>query len=117
MIRPRPDDDSVRDDEFGAAQAVMRGGLLIAMALMVAGLAVHVVNGGQAHPVRLTQLLSTPSLGDQIVMAGALVLAVTPAVQILVLLVDWLRIRDYRYTIVAAAVVVMLTLGAFLGGA
>ncbi len=102
---------------FRAAQTVMRVGLAIAFVLMAIGLVVHLANGGDARAVTFRQVLSAPRLGDKILMAGALVLAVTPAIQILVLLVDWLRIRDYRYAAVAAAVIVMLAIGALLGGA
>lgn len=93
----------------------MRAGLLIALVLMSVGILVRAAAGGAAHPVRLTQLLSVPAPGDQLLMAGALVLALTPAAQVVVVLVGWLRIRDFRYAAVAAAVIGMIVLGMVLG--
>lgn len=73
--------------------------------------------GGESRAVAYTELLSTPSLGDRVLMVGALVLALTPATQVLVLLVSWWRLRDYRYAAVAATVTAMLVAGAVLGAA
>ncbi len=94
----------------------MRAGLLVASLLMSLGIIIRAAAGGAAHPVRFSQLLSAPAPGDQLLMAGALVLALTPAAQVLVVLAGWLRIRDFRYSAVAAAVIGMILLGVLLGG-
>lgn len=93
----------------------MRTGLAVAGLLLVAGLIVRTMAGGAAHPVRFTQLLSTPEPGDALLMAGALVLALTPAVQVIAVLVGWLRVHDYRYSAVAATVIGLIALSMLLG--
>ena len=98
-----------------AAQTVMQVGLAIASLLLGVGIALRATAGGAAEPVRFTQLLSVSAPGDQLLMAGALVLALTPAAQVIVVLAGWLRIGDFRYAAVAAVVIAMILLGMLLG--
>ena len=98
-----------------ARALAIRAGLAIAFVLLAAGSLIHAVEGGGAHVARYGSLLATPSLGDQVLMLGFLVLAATPAFQVLALVISWLRVRDYRFAFVAALVVAMLAVGALLG--
>lgn len=102
-------------DGSRAARLVLRAGLALSLLLLGSGVLLRAFAGGPAHAVTLTQLLSDPSLGDRVLMAGALVLALTPVAQIVVLLVAWWRLRDYRYAAVAATVIALLAAGAMLG--
>lgn len=110
---PRPAEDGAAR----TARVVIRGGLVISLLLMCAGTLLHLAAGGDSRAVAYTELLSTPDFGDRVLMVGTLVLALTPATQVLVLLVSWWRLRDYRYAAVAATVVAMLLAGAVLGAA
>jgi uncharacterized membrane protein len=102
-------------DVRSAAQVVVRAGMAVALLLMAVGLVVRAIEGGAAHAVRFTDLLSAPTPGDQLLMAGVLVLALTPAAQVVALLLSWLRLRDYRYSAVAAVVVGLIALSVLLG--
>ncbi len=97
------------------AHLVMRGGLAIAAGLLVVGALIELMTGAPADAVRVTQVLSDPRIGDRVLMLGVLVLALTPIAQVVVLLLDWLRLRDYRYAAVAGGVIGLLAAGVVLG--
>lgn len=108
------------DDEeptFLLAQRVMRAGLAGAFVTMVVGLVIHLVSGRPASAVRFSTFTSSGELGDRVLMVGALILAATPAVQIVVLAVQWWREGDRRFALVAVAVVAALVLGVLVGHA
>jgi len=111
MVTASADGDGER-----VAQRVMRLGLVISLALLLAGTAIRVLAGGPAEAERFTALVGSTDLGDRILLLGALVLALTPAAQVASLLVGWAHERDYRFAIVAAGVIMLLILGAILGG-
>jgi uncharacterized membrane protein len=110
---PRP----IEDAASRTTHLVIRTGLAVSLALMGIGALLHFATGDDAQAVAYTELLTTPNLGDRVLMVGTLVLALTPAAQILVLLASWWRLRDYRYAAVAATVIAMLVIGAVLGAA
>ncbi len=90
-------------------QLLLRVGLGIAVALMLAGLVVKLVSGvHRAAAVRLFDLGATNSTADLLMALGVLVLAATPAFRVVALVVLWTRERDWRF--VGVAVTVMLTL-------
>jgi uncharacterized membrane protein len=108
-IAPSPVDATI------TARIVMRAGLAVAFSLLVIGTLILALEGAAADAVRATQLLSGPSIGDRVLMLGVLVLALTPAVQVLVLVIGWWRMRDYRYAAVAGAVMALLAAAVVLG--
>jgi uncharacterized membrane protein len=55
--------------------------------------------------------------GTTIVNAGVALFIALPVVRVLVMLVEFLRRRDYRIAIIAAAVLAVIVLGIVLGGA
>ncbi len=96
---------------------LLRGGLAIAIALMLAGLVVKLASGDHRNEaVKLLGLQHAPSLGDALMGAGILALGLTPAVRVLVLAVVWTREHDWRFVGVALAVVATLTTAVLLGG-
>lgn len=102
-------------DGSHAARLVLRAGLALSLLLLGSGVLLRAFAGGPAHAETLTQVLTDPSLADRLLMAGALILALTPVAQIVVLLVAWWRLRDYRYAAVAATVIALLAAGALAG--
>jgi uncharacterized membrane protein len=114
---PRASGNATRSvvDGTVVARLVMRGGLAIAAVLLIIGSLLELLTGAPADAVRATQLLSDPRIGDRVLMLGVLVLALTPILQVLVLLVGWIRVHDYRYAAVAAGVIALLAAGIAIG--
>jgi hypothetical protein len=106
----------VDGDGERVAQWIMRGGLVVSLALLLAGTAIRALAGGPAEAMRFTALVGSSDPGDRALLLGALVLALTPMAQVASLLIGWARERDYRFAIVAAGVIMLLILGAVLGG-
>jgi uncharacterized membrane protein len=113
----RASGDATRNAVDGTvvARLVMRGGLGIAAVLLIIGSLLELLTGAPADAVRATQLLSDPRIGDRVLMLGVLVLALTPILQVLVLLVGWIRVHDYRYAAVAGGVIALLAAGIAIG--
>lgn len=97
-------------------QVVLRGGLAVAFVLMVTGILVKAVEGHSDAPsTPLFSLGSAGDVGDVIMAVGILVLAITPAVRVLSLIVLWAREKDWHYTGVAVVVLVVLAAAAAIG--
>ena len=89
----------------------------LALVLLALGSTIRATEDPSVRAVRLGETFTTPHLGDRILMVGALVLAATPAIQIVTLMVSWWRIGDRRYAAVAGGVLLVLGLGLLLGTA
>lgn len=97
-------------------QALLRSGLALAFVLMAVGLTVKLFEAGDAAPaVRLFALHQDAEAGDTLMALGILVLALTPAIRVLALIVLWSRERDWRYVAVAVAVLVVLLVAVAVG--
>ncbi len=95
---------------------VLRTGLAVACALMAAGLTVTLARGDRhAHVVRLFEIGGDQAVGDLLLAAGVVVLALTPAVRVLALVVLWAREGDRRFVAVALVVVAVLVAAAAFG--
>jgi len=112
QAREAPRDDSVH------VQRLLQIGLGIAAAFMLAGLIVELAAGGHhSEPVKLNDIFhASLGLGERLMALGVLVLAMTPAMRVLMLVVLWLRERDWRYVAIACTVVVTLGFALALGG-
>ncbi|GMU63550.1 MAG: DUF1634 domain-containing protein [Myxococcales bacterium] len=99
-------------------QGLLRGGLAVAVVLMVVGLVVQVASGEVAAPgVPLRALVGTGvSPGTRLMGLGVLALGLTPGLRVVLLLVLWARERDWRFVGVAALVVMTLAVSLALGG-
>ncbi len=94
----------------------MRGGLVVALILLVTGGVLRSMAGGPAEAERFTALLGAIGPGDRLLLLGELALALTPAIQVASILVGWWRVRDYQFAMIAAGVIGLLVLGALVGG-
>ena len=95
---------------------MLRAGLAVSCALFLAGLAMSLARGDDhTRPVRLFALFARGDRADALMGAGVLVLAMTPALRVVLLLYLWSRERDWRFVRVAAMVVVTLGLAMMLG--
>ncbi len=104
--------------ERKSVQFLLRAGLGLAVLLMTAGLAAELLRGQlSGEPFQLRELAaSTAPPGQRLMGLGILVLALTPAVRVLALLVLWSQERDWRFVAVALAVIATLGAAMALGG-
>lgn len=96
----------------------LQAGLGASALLMIAGLAVQISSGERiSTAVGLFELgrRGKLPLGEQLMGLGILILALTPALRVVMLAFLWLRERDYRFVIVSIAVVLTLALAIVLG--
>lgn len=97
-------------------QVLLRSGLAAAVVLMAVGVTGKVITGVHAAPaVKLFALGDAPSWPDFCMALGVLVLAATPALRVLALVVLWSRERDWHFVAVACVVVMTLTLAILVG--
>ena len=99
-------------------QLPLRIGLALSFVLMLAGIIIK-FSGGQheATAVKMFSIFGTGlSLGDQVMALGILVLAATPALRVLTLLILWIEEKGRRFAGVAAVVLVVLGIAIALGG-
>ena len=97
-------------------QWVLRAGLGVACAALVFGLVLAIVTGERvAQPVRLADLLAASTVADRCLATGLAVLAFTPVVRVLSLVVIWAVERDRRFVVVGLVVVAVLTVAIVSG--
>ena len=95
---------------------VLRGGLAIACVLLAIGCAIALATGEHVSaPVRLHHLLSEGTVADRVIAVGLVILAMTPVVRVLSLVVIYALERDRKFAMVAGIVVVVLA-AAILSG-
>jgi hypothetical protein len=96
-------------------QRLLRSGLALSFGLMATGFVAKLAQGAHDAPaVRLFRLGHGPG-ADTIMAVGVLVLALTPALRVLSLIVLWTRERDWRYVRVAIVVLLVLVAAALVG--
>ncbi len=97
----------------------MRGGLVIASGLLLAGLALWSASwpASGSDPLAGANLVVSPSAGAWaiLVVAGLVVLAITPVVRVLVSAVFFGRRGDRRYVYLTTFVLVVLAASALVG--
>ena len=99
-------------------QWVLRAGLGLGVTAMAIGLVIDLAEGDLAAvAVPLWSLFGVGSVGDRAMALGILVLALTPVVRVVALVIVWWREHDRRFAAVGAAVLVVLALGVLLGRA
>ena len=99
-----------------SVQLLLRSGLVMSFALMAAGLLTKVLGGNDtAGTVRLFHLAAVRDKGDLLMGLGIAVLAATPAVRVLALLLLWAKERDRKYVIVALSVLAVLSVAIAVG--
>jgi uncharacterized membrane protein len=91
-------------------QWVLRGGLALATALMVAGLAIALISGQhEAAAVSLASLFGPHTLADRLIALGLALLAATPLVRVIALVAIWAHERDRTFALLGLVVVAILT--------
>lgn len=95
-------------------------GVVLSGLLLGAGLALSLIRGhvaAEGAPPPIGQLLSRAAAGDGPALAelGLLALMVTPVLRVAVLAVGWLVGGEYRFALVALAVLALLGVGLALG--
>jgi hypothetical protein len=84
--------------------------------LMASGLIVWLIEGRRTAPaVTPGELLSPIDLGDRLMLAGILLLAITPVLSTVALFTLWLRERQWRFAAVSALVLSLLGVALWLG--
>jgi uncharacterized membrane protein len=90
-------------------QWVLRGGLALAVALMMVGVVAALATGERAAGVvDLHALLAQGSVADRLIAVGLALLALTPVVRVLALVLIWLRERDRRFVVFGLIVLAIL---------
>lgn len=108
-----PDATAERRD----VQRLLRIGLAAAAALMIAGLGLALWSGTPEATLQPRALVQRElPLPVRLCGLGVLVLAATPALRVLTLIVLWIRERDWKYAAVAVSVAIVLVAAVLLGG-
>jgi hypothetical protein len=89
--------------------AVLHRGTWLASGVIALGLALAAFNGhAGAHPVTLMS-------SDHVIAAGIALLILLPVLRVALMLVAFLRERDYRFGAIAALVLFIIVMGLVLG--
>lgn len=97
-------------------QWVLRGGLAISAVLMAIGLVIAIAGGEHGRTaVHLMRVFSEGSVGDRLVAVGLALLALTPVVRVLALVLIWLAERDRRFAVIGAIVLAILAFSIVTG--
>ena len=97
-------------------KVVLRTGLGLALAALLAGLVVQLAAGNhQAVNVRMFDLFAPRPVGERIMAIGVLLLTLTPACGVLSVLLSWIRERDRVYVGVGLVVVAVLSAAVLVG--
>jgi uncharacterized membrane protein len=84
---------------------------------MVLGMIVWMVSGDRVSPSTTpAELFGTLDPGHRLMLAGIVLLAITPALRVVALLGLWTRERAWRFAATAALVLVLLGVALWAGG-
>jgi hypothetical protein len=109
--------DTLRKRRRYFIQVLLGLSLAASVLLMVLGLIVWVASGDRAAPSTTpAQLFGALDTGHRLMLAGILLLAITPALRVIALLGLWIRERAWRFAATAALVLVLLTVAFWAGG-
>ena len=96
---------------------VLQGGLWSSVVLMSLGLMIELFQGGDfSQGLEMDQVfVSGLSVGFRLMGIGIWVLALTPAVRVGMLLLLWVREKDWRFAMISLAVLLSLSFSIWLG--
>ena len=98
-------------------QMLLRATLTLSALLMIAGLSVWIgANQDVARAATPGDLFSGLDKGDRLMLAGIVILAITPALRVLALLLLWVRERAWRFVATSALVLILLGVALVAGG-
>lgn len=108
----------VHQEERRDVQRLLRLGLAVAAACMLAGVLAALL--GSPLPAAAWRPVEAfgahQPFSERLAGLGILVLAATPAVRVVTLIVLWVRERDWKYVAVASTVAAVLALAIAAGG-
>jgi hypothetical protein len=108
--------DRLRRERRRFIQALLRFALATSVVLMTTGAVIWGSAGRHAAPaVTAEELFGPLDAGSRLMLAGIVILAITPAVEVLALLVLWVRERAWRFAATAALVLALLTTALWVG--
>jgi uncharacterized membrane protein len=109
--------ERLRKERRRFIQILLRATLTLSALLMLVGLSIWSGSHQAAAPaVKPGQLFSGLDQGDRLMLAGIVVLAITPALQVLALLLLWVRERAWRFVATSGLVLVLLGIAFWAGG-
>jgi uncharacterized membrane protein len=109
--------DALRKRRRWFIQFLLRLSLGVSVILMLTGMIVWVASGDRASPSTTpAQLFGELDAGHRLMLAGILLLAITPALRVVALLGLWIRERAWRFAATAALVLVLLCVAFWAGG-
>ena len=118
---PRAPEAHVMDPLERTVQRVLQAGVVLSFALMLAGVVLALARGEQlaVHVVPLRQLAAGLAMLDSAayVSLGLVVLIATPFVRVAGSLIAFLRLRDRRYALITAAVLLVMCVSVLAGQA
>lgn len=95
---------------------ILRAGLAVSLTLMIAAVAWALAEGRAVQAPRLRPSDIAAAHGpDALALVAVVVLAATPAVRVVALVVLWTKQGDRRFAFVAATVAAVLTVASLLG--
>jgi uncharacterized membrane protein len=90
--------------------------LVVAAVLMTTGLIIWTAtNHATARAVTPGSLFSTIDTGNRLMLGGIVLVAITPALLVVALLVLWLRERAWRFAATSALVIILLGIALWVG--
>lgn len=111
--------DSMEARSHRIVKILLRSGLLVAAALMLAGVVVKLASGDDlALAVSFDRMFGgNIDIGDRLMSIGVFVLALTPVARVIALIALWTLQRDRRFAITATVVLAILCLSVVVGHA
>jgi uncharacterized membrane protein len=98
-------------------QYLLRLSLGVSVILMLTGMIVWIASGDRESPSTTpAQLLEGLDAGHRLMLAGILLLAITPVLRVVALLGLWVRERAWRFAATAALVLVLLSVALWAAG-
>jgi uncharacterized membrane protein len=109
--------DTLRKRRRRFVQLLLRLSLGVSVILMFTGMMVWITSGDRESPgTTPAELLGGLPAGHHLMLAGILLLAITPALLVVALLGLWVRERAWRFAATAALVLVLLSVAFWAGG-
>lgn len=109
--------DRLRRERRRFIQALLATTLVASVALMAIGTSIWTASGRRGAPaVTPEQLLGSLDSANRFMLAGIVLLAITPALGVFALLVLWVRERAWRFAATASLVIVLLAIALWAAG-
>jgi hypothetical protein len=109
--------DALRKRRRWFVQILLRLSLGVSVVLMLTGMIVWIASGDRESPSTTpAELLGRLAAGHRVMLAGILLLAITPALLVVALFGLWVRERAWRFAATAALVLGLLGVALWVSG-